>query len=363
MRVFCRTPPSASTAESSTRQPGKVVQLNIDSVLTTPGSTWILPDLLSTRPLVEGTNNSVHLLETASGTYVVRLYRNHIDSARMTFETSVLTALQNMGLPFAVPAPIPTRTGELYAWVSSGAEKMPATLTPFLSGTPAQPGHLRQAAAAGEALGVLDVALAQVPVPAAGISWRSYGDLEHCHQLVPDPRAGILQLPVTGEATRRLLERYDELIEQVPALYANLPQQLSHEDYAPSNILMEGERVTGVLDFEFCARDLGIMDMTVALSWWPVGELGTGKEWPVIEAFCSGYACQKHLTWEEIAAIPTVYDLRAYTSLIHRLGRYRQGVSSLEAVVERAYSALERHRWQAENSQRLVDTVARCLIL
>jgi homoserine kinase type II len=280
----------------------------------------------------------------------------------MTFEMSMLTSLQKMRLPFAVPAPIPTRTGELYTWVSAGKEKMPATLTPFLPGAPAKPGDLEQAAAAGEALGVLDLALAQLPVPPEGISWRSYGDLEHCHPLVPDPRAGILQLPVNDEAMTRLLERYDELMEQIPALYASLPQQLSHEDYAPSNILMEGDRVTGVLDFEFCARDLGAMDLTVALSWWPASKFGTGAEWPVIQAFCSGYARQKQLTWAEIAAIPVVYDLRAYTSLIHRLGRYRQGVSSLDAVVERAYAALERHSWLAENSQRLVDTLASCLV-
>ena len=334
--------------------------MNIFATLTASDSTWNLPGLLSTRPLAEGTNNSVHLLETASGNYVVRLYRNHIDSARMSFETSVLTSLEKMGLPFAVPVPIPTRSGELYTWVRAGGEEMPATLTPFLSGAPAQPGHLGQAAAAGEALGVLDVALAQLPVPSEGISWRSYGDLEHCHPLVPDPRVGILQLPISGEAMTRLLERYDELVEEIPSLYASLPQQLSHEDYAPSNILMEGERVTGVLDFEFCARDLGVMDVTVALSWWPVSEFGSGAEWPIIEAFCSGYARAKQLTEAEVDAIPTIYDLRAYTSLIHRLGRYRQGVSSLEAVIERAHAARERHRWLAKNSRRLVDTLARC---
>jgi len=161
----------------------------------------------------------------------------------------------------------------------------------------------------------------------------------------------------------RLLERYDELMEEIPTLYASLPQQLSHEDYAPSNILMEGGHVTGVLDFEFCARDLGVMDITVALSWWPLSEFGSGAEWPIIEAFGSGFARQKHLTEAEVAAIPTVYNLRAYTSLIHRLGRYRQGVSGLEAVVERAHAALERHRWLAENSRRLVDTLARCLVI
>jgi homoserine kinase type II len=122
------------------------------------------------------------------------------------------------------------------------------------------------------------------------ISWRSYGDLQHCHPLVPDPAAAILQLPVETKVQQRLLTRYHRLLEQVPAIYGAMPQQLSHEDYAPLNILMEGERVTGVLDFEFCCRDLRVMDLTVALSWWPNAQFGTGDEWPIIDALSSVYA-------------------------------------------------------------------------
>ena len=42
-------------------------------------------------------------------------------------------------------------------------------------------------------------------------------------------------------------------------------------------------RVTGVLDFEFCARDLRAMDLAVALTWWPVQHFGTGAEWPIMQ--------------------------------------------------------------------------------
>ena len=57
---------------------------------------------------------------------------------------------------------------------------------------------------------------------------------------------------------QRLISGYAWLIERMPDLYATLPQQLAHEDFDPSNVLMEGARVTGVLDFEFCARDLRV---------------------------------------------------------------------------------------------------------
>ena len=237
------------------------------------------------------------------------------------------------------------------------------TVSAFLPGLPPLPSDLDQAAAAGEALGELDRALALVEVSdGEGISWRSYGDLQHCHPLVPDPPAALLQLPVGTEVQQRLLARYRWLLEQVPMLYGALPQQLCHEDYAPLNVLMEGERVTGVLDFEFSCRDLRVMDLTVALSWWPHTQFGTGDEWPIIDAFASGYARRCQLTDDEIDAILVVYELRAYTSLIHRLGRYRQGLSSMRAVVDRAHAALTRRDWMVENGSRLTERLRELLV-
>jgi homoserine kinase type II len=116
-------------------------------------------------------------------------------------------------------------------------------------------------------------------------------------------------------------------------------------------------RVTGVLDFEFCARDVRVMDLTVALSWWPLQALGTGKEWPIIRAFATGYARHIRLADDELAAIPALYELRAYTSLIHRLGRQRQGLSTMSAVLERAQAATDRADWLQSVGARFVDTL------
>jgi homoserine kinase type II len=328
------------------------------------GAIWNLPAPLAFRPLAEGTNNSVQLVETGAGSYVLRLYRNYIDPARLRFESAVLVGLEVSGLPFAVPTPIPTITGERHTWLKNEREDILVTLTPRIAGQAPQPTNLEQATAAGEALGVLDLALKQLETHLSenGTSWRSYGDLEHCHPLVPDPYQGILELPIADDGKQQLLERYRWLSRQVPTLYGSLPKQLSHEDYAPSNMLMEGKLVTGVLDFEFCSQDLRAMDLTVALSWWPVTTFGTGDEWPILLAFCQGFARQVTLSTDEVAAIPTLYQLRAYTSLIHRLGRYRQGLSSLEAVVDRAQAALEREAWLEIHEARLLDLLHGLLV-
>lgn len=331
------------------------------NVLTTE---WAVPEPYRVRPLAHGTNNSVRLVETSTGSYVLRIYSNHADARRLRFEHTVLAHLQAAELPFGLPVPIPTRSGALYASAADGTNEALAVLTPFLPGEHPNQDDLAQARAGGAALGQLDVALACIPpLDAVGaVSWRSYGDLAHCHPLVPDPRSAIIELPLPGDTRDRLIHSYDMLIEHIPSLYARLPQQLVHEDYAPDNLLMRDARVTGVLDFEFCSRDVRMMDLTVALSWWPTARFGTGAEWPIIQAVAEGYARHVTLTAAEIEAMPALYQLRAYTSLIHRLGRYRQGLSPLPAVTDRALAALEREDWLARNRTHLVETVLACVV-
>ncbi|HKS71002.1 MAG TPA: phosphotransferase [Ktedonobacterales bacterium] len=326
---------------------------------------WALPEPVRTRPLAHGTNNEMFAVETPAGAFVLRVYANHADVGRVRFEQAVLARLAaDGGLPFALPVPLPTASGAPFARIASddgegGAPGILATLAPLLPGAHPDRGDLEQARAGGEALGLLDVALARLPPIAVegAVGWRSYGDLAHCHPLVPDPRPAILELPVAEDARERLVRTYDALLERILVLYAALPRQLTHEDYSPDNLLMEGARVTAVLDFEFCALDLRAMDLTVALSWWPGERFGMGDEWPILRAVAAGYGRHIALTSEEAQAMPTLYLLRAYTSLVHRLGRHRQGLSPMGAVTDRAYAAIAREDWVETHGGRLVDVV------
>jgi Ser/Thr protein kinase RdoA (MazF antagonist) len=175
---------------------------------------------------------------------------------------------------------------------------------------------------------------------------------------VPDPLAAIEEMPLAPAERDRLRERYTWLRTALPPLYTTMPQQLCHEDFDPSNVLVAEGQVTGVLDFEFCTRDLRVVDLTVPLTWWPVEVFGTGAEWPMIAALASGYARHLRLRADEIAALPTLFLLRAMSSLIHRFGRHRQGLCPLEDVLVRARAALARCDWLAVHGPRLMTTVA-----
>ena len=295
-----------------------------------------------------------------SGAFALRLAGAAVTPRRVAFEHDILTQLRAQGLPFALPIVTPTAQGALYARLHIAAEETLVTLTPLIPGQPPQRADLAQAESAGEAIGLLDEALARVtPIhPEDARDWRSTGDLTHCHLSVPEPRAAIAALPLPGATLGRLLDDYDALLARVAPLYASLPLQLCHEDCDPSNILMAGTRVTGLLDWEFCALDLRPLDLVVALTWWPHGRFGSGAEWPIIAALLRGYARRRTLTPAEITAIPTLFQFRAYTSLIHRLGRQRQGLSALEEVIARAEAALERADWLSANGDRLCQLVA-----
>jgi homoserine kinase type II len=325
--------------------------------LTLLQRAWGIVGPWRAEPLTRGTNNLVQRVETPTGSYVLRVYSNTTDAARLRFERDVLAQLTEARLPFALPTPLPTLDGAYFLDIETEQGYALATLTPYIPGQPPDRDNLNQATAAGEAVGQMTVAMARFDIPAEGISWRSSGDLARCHPLVPDPPAAFAELPLPDETRQRLISGYTWLIERIPNLYATLPQQLAHEDFDPGNVLMEGTRVTGVLDFEFCARDLRVMDLTVALTWWPVRRFGTSEEWPIIAAFASGYARHITLTDGEIAALPTLFRLRAYTSLIHRLGRSWQGLSTLEEALDRAEAAIARMNWLAADGDRLIETV------
>ncbi len=196
-------------------------------------------------------------------------------------------------------------------------------------------------------MAVLDNALAALPhidAPVGVEPTFSYRSLIHEYKPVIDPLAAVERLPVERDKARQLQGILASVIEGVPDLYACLPQQLLHLDYDPANIFMQDQRVTAVFDFEFAGIDLRVMELCVALSWWPVNLMGTGKEWEMMDAFAAAYTADFPLDKEELHAIPDVLRLRDAGSLVHRMGRYFAGRETDAIMQQRVEHSLgERH--------------------
>jgi Ser/Thr protein kinase RdoA (MazF antagonist) len=313
---------------------------------------WLIPEPWSIRPITHGENNLTQVIDTSAGSYILRAYRSDRSLEQIRYELSVLSNLQEKSLPFRVPTPIPTVTGELFA-ASSGSI---VTLSPWLSGSLLQDGNLEQAYAAGQALAELGKALTdiQVEVTPEVTPFPHSGDFQAWAGSPIDPAYVLGQLPITKELQRRTLALLEETQASAPALYQSLPQQIIHRDYDQSNILMEGNTVTGVLDFEFCGHDLRILDLAYALSKWPDGLWNTGKEWEIIDSFAQGYLGRQMLTLEELESLPLIFRLRATTSLYYRFGRYTRGIETQESMLERIQEALTDETWLQMHTEELL---------
>lgn len=306
------------------------------------------------RPLRQGATNTVSLVETAAGARYILRVSAQPDLRRLWYEIDIVTQLQHVPLPFVVPAPIPTHTGDVLLRLSD-AENSAVMLWPFVSGTHSTGDNRRQAYAAGRALATLQAALVRLdparlphstPLPAAG-------DLHQYHALVSDPVATIERLPVDRYQKARLRAILAAMTTGIPPLYTTLPHQLIHNDYDPSNVLLAGQRVTGVLDWEFSTVDVRAMDVAVALLWWPRAPFGDARRWAIMDAFGQGYGRYAPLTPGEVEALPFLIQLRTIATLINRIGRYLAGRDSEHHLVQRIRWTLEVDEWLTSVAEEL----------
>jgi homoserine kinase type II len=300
--------------------------------------------------LAGGTNNLVWRGETSDGElYVLRLFPDLTQLPRLRYEAALLRALSSVDLPFHLPLPIRTHSGDSVAFLEQEAETPAfAILSPFLPGERPDRNDPSLAPPAGAAMAALDNALAALPEIAAPASFEStfsYGGLVRGYAPVPDPLAAVERLPIERDKARQIQNILASVLEEIPDLYVDLPQQLLHLDYDPTNIFMQDRRVTAVFDFEFVGIDLRVMELCVALSWWPVNLMGTGKEWEVMDAFATAYVADFPLSEKELRAIPEVLRLRDAGSLVHRMERYFAGLETDATMQKRAEHSLWREAW------------------
>ena len=310
-----------------------------------------------------GTNNSIWQVKTRDKQkYVLRIVPDITSAAYLRYEACLLQELAHEQPPFALPIPLKTYTGDtLVQFAQETGNTALAILTPLLAGHRPDSHPERSnpliAIHAAKTLAWLDRALARIPQIEQNQAQRArttFGNLAAWHPLVPDPLASIDKLPLDQEQGRYIKQLVARVLDQAPNLYSHLPQQLLHRDYDPSNILVEGQQVAAILDFEFAAEDLRALDLSIALSWWPAEQWGSGKEWELLDIFGTSYQSIQALTDEELEALPTIWRLHEMTSLINRIGRYLAGQETDMRIRDRIHRSVQREEWMAKNQRKLI---------
>lgn len=296
-------------------------------------TAYRLKSPLTTFPLSNGSNNRVIGIRSgdlAQGydEFVLKSITAPHHLAALQHEQRLLHWLAMQSLPFNVPAPLPTRSGELILHDEADYH----ILMPRLPGEKPDWHDPKQIALVGRALGALHPVLARY-LHGTDDALFPLGALAQIHPLIPAPdelTTKQLKLQSTTETETQLKWWRAELATVrsfIDGPYQRVPRQLIHSDFSHSNTLyMKDETgdvggwISAVLDFEFASPDARAMDLASGLYFcmriWENPE-------PLInaEAFCRGYAQQQQLTAAEIAAIPWLMRLRNVASAIWWLGR------------------------------------------
>ncbi len=214
-------------------------------------------DLVMAKGIAEGVSNSNWLVETTgsgqSGTrFILTLYERRIDYADLPYFLGLLDHLAGKACP--VPRTMHDRSGASYRMVEGKA----AALIEFLPGvSPTRPTPA-QARAVGAVLAELHLAAQDFPHTRANAMdfAASAAILEAC---------GAQALATIDPALPAMLGH----ARAAAALdLSGLPQSQTHTDLFPDNVLMLGDRVTGLIDFYFACTGPMVLDLAVTHAAW-----------------------------------------------------------------------------------------------
>lgn len=213
--------------------------------------------LVSAKGIAEGVENSNYMLETrradgSSERFILTLYEKRVDEADLPFFMDLLDYVGARGCK--VPRFIADRQGHKLQQLSG----RPACLIEFLSGISVTEPTPAQSLSAGRALGELHIA-------ARGFAGerRNTLDLEGWHDLAA--KCGEHLDDIAPGLAARVKQELAFLDAHWPA---DLERSTIHADLFPDNVLMNGDTVTGLIDFYFSCTDIRAYDLAVTHGAW-----------------------------------------------------------------------------------------------
>jgi len=244
-------------------------------------------ELVSAKGIAEGVENSNYLVDTTRGRFILTLYEKRVEASDLPYFMALLDHLAAKGLP--VPPAIKDRHGVEIQEL----EGRPACLIKFLPGVSVTHPTVAQAYAAGEALGAMHAAVAdfdgQRDNSMGQPTWQAL--LDRCGRSLDEIAPGL----------------YDDLAFVIGDLSFTWPSTgldrcAIHADLFPDNVLMLGDRVSGLIDFYFACNDIRLYDLAVMHAAWSFDATGCHHNEAVGGALVAGYATRFPLRHEEEAA-------------------------------------------------------------
>lgn len=277
--------------------------MSVYTLVTAPDlEAWLtryaVGSLTDLQPIATGIENTNYFVTTDRGRYVLTLYER-LPAGELPFYLNLIAHLARAGVE--VPAPEADRTGALFSMLNG----KPAGLLARVEGAPVPAPTPAHCAQVGNALARLHL---------ASQSYRSR--LTNRRGPAWWRQAARAVRPYVTPAQNELLA--DEIRFQTGFGRAKLPKGAIHGDLFCDNVLFDGSRVAGIIDFGFAATEFFLYDLAIAVNDWCVESDGT-LDAARVGAFVGAYAATRPLTSEEREQWPALLRAAALRFWLSRL--------------------------------------------
>ncbi len=259
--------------------------------------------LRALQGIASGIENSNFFLTTEAGDFVLTVFER-LSFAQLPFYLELMQHLARRGLP--VPLPCETRAGTLVA----EARGKPVAIVERLPGHCVDAPTAAQCATMGDLLARMHVAAGDFPrfqPNLRGIGWWKDA-LARLEPRIPDH--------LFHELAEEVI--FQDSFFRSPA-FEQMPSGPIHADLFRDNVLWDGGRIGGVIDFYFAGCSLWLYDLAVTVNDWCV-DLVTAEFDPArAQALLDAYHAVRPLTEIEHECWRTVLRAAALRFWISRL--------------------------------------------
>ena len=303
-------------------------------------------------------HNSLFDVRTDLGRFVLKILTTHTEEStepRYDYIASVIENVSTLG----VKGPLPIENDSGLRLTPCGA--FSAILSEYIEGQDFERDSLRHQHAAGSLL-------ARIHSASSDFTPRGSCWADGLEGFFVCDGALLNSLPATPEGVA-VRDRYQLIVhwcrqvhhELQAAGHTRLPRAVVHSEYVVKHLRMSGDRVVGLLDFEYTYQDARAVDVALALEDFPCSSRGArdfndGR----MRAFLSAYnAAGAPLLPEEISALPVVLKAWCLDSLsywIHRLARTHERLTLFD-IEERISQDLRYLDWWDANGSTFAERV------
>lgn len=259
---------------------------------------YALGEFLDLQGIASGITNTNYFLTTSSGRYVLTLFEEH-SAEELPYFLDLMTHLAERGI--ACPHPVKNIHGQALGSLNG----KPAALVSCLAGKSLEQPQPVHCAEIGDVLARMHI---------AGASFTANMRNLRCAEWRKSTAARVS--PLLDEANREMLQAQLSFEQGFDA--SQLPQGVIHADLFRDNVLMDGDKLGGLIDFYYACNDVLLYDVAIAVNDWCVNEDGT-LDYARVQALLSAYHAVRPLSEAEHTAWPGMLRIAATRFWLSRL--------------------------------------------